>query len=64
MTRRVCSKENPYSEKRDKEESGWGWSHVEAHEVHDSQEDGWPGGDIVTMRCSVCGIEWERELPQ
>lgn len=28
------------------------------------QEDGWPGGDIVRIRCRNCGHEWEQELPQ
>lgn len=38
-------------------------THVDAHEVGD-QENGWPGGDIVTMRCPNCGHEWKKELPQ
>ncbi len=42
---------------------GW-WAHEDAHEVNGSQEDGWPGGDTVRMRCSVCGHEWTEELPQ
>lgn len=37
--------------------------HHGAHEVGE-QEDGWPGGDIVTKRCRFCGHEWEVELPQ
>lgn len=39
------------------------WCHTAAREVGD-QENGWPGGDIVTMRCSDCGAEWKMELPQ
>lgn len=37
--------------------------HQSAREVGD-QRDGYPSGDLVTMRCDVCGHEWERELPQ
>ncbi len=29
-----------------------------------SNRDGYPGGDIVTMQCTVCGHEWEQELSQ
>jgi hypothetical protein len=36
--------------------------HPQAEEI--SQRDGYPGGDIVTMRCPVCGHEWTMELPQ
>ncbi len=28
------------------------------------QEDGWPGGDIVTYECPNCGTRWKQELPQ
>ena len=28
------------------------------------QRDGYPGGDIVTMECTVCGHRWTMELPQ
>lgn len=28
------------------------------------QEDGWPGGDIVTIECRNCGTRWQSELPQ
>ena len=37
--------------------------HPRAYEVGD-QKDGWPGGDIVTMVCPICGIRWTEELPQ
>jgi hypothetical protein len=37
--------------------------HPSAKEVGD-QKDGWPGGDIVTMCCPVCGTRWTKELPQ
>lgn len=38
--------------------------HPAASEVRDSQRDGYPGGDIVTMECPVCGHQWEKELAQ
>lgn len=38
--------------------------HLDAKEVHDSQRDGYPGGDIVIMECPHCGHRWEKELPQ
>lgn len=28
------------------------------------QEDGYPGGDIVTVECVACGHRWKMELPQ
>lgn len=28
------------------------------------QENGWPAGDVITMRCRFCGHEWQKELPQ
>lgn len=28
------------------------------------QRDGYPGGDLVDMRCPHCGHEWTMELPQ
>lgn len=57
--RQRCTKQSPMP----KDATGR-WEHEGAHEVHDSQRDGWPGGDIVTMRCDDCGHEWETELPQ
>ena len=60
--RKCCTKKNPYSPNRHK--SGDFWAHKEAQEVPNSQEDGWPSGDIVTMKCLVCGITWKKELPQ
>lgn len=37
--------------------------HHGASEVGE-QRDGYPGGDLVTMRCKFCGHSWEEELPQ
>ena len=63
IARRQCTKDTPYTPERDKAEPGYGWEHSSAHEVGE-QEDGWPGGDRVRMRCDNCGIEWTAELPQ
>jgi hypothetical protein len=38
-------------------------THHDTHEVGE-QEDGWPGGDIVTYECKTCGARWRQELPQ
>jgi hypothetical protein len=38
--------------------------HREAREVHDSQRNGWPGGDVVTYECPHCKQRFEIELPQ
>lgn len=37
--------------------------HSIVHEVGE-QEDGYPGGDIVTYECANCGHRWRAELPQ
>lgn len=37
--------------------------HADACETGE-QEDGWPAGDIVTMKCPNCGHVWRMELPQ
>jgi len=37
--------------------------HPDAKEVGE-QQDGYPGGDIVTYECSHCGARWKEELPQ
>ncbi len=37
--------------------------HPQAEETGE-QEDGWPGGDIVTYECPVCKTRWKMELPQ
>lgn len=56
-----CTKENPYTKERDEKDCRW--SHDNAHEVGD-QRDGYPGGDLVIMKCDNCGVTWEMELPQ
>jgi len=38
-------------------------AHSDVHEVGE-QENGWPGGDIVTYECRNCGHRWKAELPQ
>ena len=62
MPETMCTKEKPW----DKVPGGWGGGrvvHPDAHEVGE-QQDGYPGGDIVTMECPNCGHRWEQELPQ
>ena len=54
----VCTKETPW----DRTVKG-PVQHNAAHEVGE-QEDGWPGGDMVTYECSNCGHRWRAELPQ
>ena len=59
---RKCTKNNPYTV--DKNNPLARWTHVDANEVHDSQESHQYGGDTVRFRCPYCGIEWTEELPQ
>ena len=54
----LCTKENPWTP-----EKGTPVEHDNAHEVGE-QENGYPGGDIVRMRCDNCGTTWKTELPQ
>jgi hypothetical protein len=37
--------------------------HDETEEVGE-QQNGWPGGDIITLRCKNCGKTWKEELSQ
>jgi len=37
--------------------------HPDAVEVGE-QQNGYPGGDIVTYECPNCGARWKEELPQ
>lgn len=54
----VCTKEAPWTPN-----IGSPVRHPDASEVG-GQEDGWPGGDIVTYECPNCGHRWRSELPQ
>ena len=54
----ICTKEQPW----DRVTKGH-VQHDSVHEVGD-QEDGYPGGDIVTYECRNCGHRWRAELPQ
>lgn len=55
----VCTAARPWRRISD----GMPAIHPDARELGD-QRDGWPGGDLVTMRCPHCGVSWEKELPQ
>lgn len=54
MTEAICTKEAPDQSLR---------VHPDAREVGE-QENGWPGGDIVTYECPHCKVRWSSELPQ
>ncbi len=57
--RQICSPQNPkpnYADGR--------WAHTNAHEVHNSQQNGWPSGDTIRVKCDDCGEIWTEELPQ
>ncbi|MGD8777717.1 MAG: hypothetical protein PVH88_02015 [Ignavibacteria bacterium] len=58
--RYICSTKHPMPDYKPK---GSRWIHPDAYEVGE-QLDGWPAGDIQTMYCPNCGIDWEMELPQ
>ena len=53
-----CTKDAPW-----KPEYGTPVEHEGCHEAGE-QDDGRPGGDIVTMVCPNCGTRWREELPQ
>lgn len=53
-----CTKETPW-----RPGLGTPVAHEDAYE-HGEQVDGWPGGDVVTMRCPNCHHEWHQELAQ
>lgn len=59
MTLFLCTPDNPWSPEKHKGRV----KHSDVHEVGE-QEDGWPGGDIITYECSNCGKRWKEELPQ
>lgn len=54
-----CTKEQPWDRAADGRVR-----HHDAHEVPDSQRNGWPSGDTVKMHCKNCGHTWTIELPQ
>ncbi len=54
----ICTPEKPWQPSY-----GAPVRHTNTREVGD-QEDGYPGGDIVTMECKDCGHRWRRELAQ
>ncbi len=56
-TRFRCTAATPWSP------DGGKASHPDAREVGE-QEDGYPGGDIVTYECPYCRVRWTQELPQ
>lgn len=56
----MCTEETPWT----KDVKAFLTLHPSAREVRGSQRDNYPHGDMVTVRCPVCGYEWERELPQ
>jgi len=53
-----CTKNTPWSK-----DKGTPVIHTDAHTIGE-QEDGYPGGDIVRMKCPHCGHSWKKELPQ
>jgi hypothetical protein len=56
----LCTKADPWKPEKG---SAGGVRHDDVHEVGE-QEDGWPGGDVVTCECRSCGHRWRSELPQ
>lgn len=54
----VCTKDRPW-----KPEYGTPVQHSNVREVGE-QENGYPGGDIITKECTNCGTRWREELPQ
>ena len=54
----VCTKDRPWTP-----DKGTPVQHCDVREVGE-QEDGYPGGDIVTYECKNCGHRWRAELPQ
>jgi hypothetical protein len=54
----ICTSETPWSPER-----GLPVKHTSVREVGE-QENGYPGGDIVTYECRHCKKRWQSELPQ
>lgn len=55
-----CTQESPWDGEKGIDDR------VRHHNVREvgEQEDGYPGGDIVTMECENCGTRWKTELPR
>lgn len=60
MSTAICTKDNPRPADAPEDQR---WLHEDTEEVGE-QENGWPGGDIITVRCKNCGLKWKEELPQ
>ncbi len=58
MARLICTEKDPWKPGMEKR------IHPSSKPIPDSQQDGWPGGDTVTLRCPHCLSEFEIELPQ
>jgi hypothetical protein len=56
----LCTKDQPWDHQP---RPGTIILHPDADEVGE-QRDGWPGGDLVDVRCPNCGHVWTKELPQ
>ena len=52
-----CTKEHPWKDDLVPIE------HQDTYEVGE-QEVGWPGGDVIRIKCRNCGHQWKQELPQ
>lgn len=57
MTRHVCTASDPWTPAK-----GTRAAHPEAAEV--LSEDGYPGGDIATLECPYCNLQFRLEMPQ
>lgn len=55
-----CTKEKPWNHTSD---PGDKIRHTDGKEIGE-QQDGYPGGDIITLKCPHCGHIWKQELPQ
>jgi len=62
MIRRKCTKNNPFTSKRNSPKSNW--EHIDAKEMDYTQESHQYGGDTVRYKCPYCDIEFTTELPQ
>ncbi len=58
LTRFICTPKRPWTKA-----DGFPASHTNTQEIG-GQENNWPCGDLITIRCKDCGAEWKEELPQ